>query len=173
MNRVKGEMHQDVLKPPASVASPHLYLRRRLVDTQTSCHCSLPPKRCHRPKSRIGYYSNVVIKVVYQGYLNRRHPVWTIIARNLLKTAFHRLVLKEEGPNHTDIPKHQRGDTKTMRTLIRKCNKTCKRVMLRTRSPTNMKSPDVLAWRAMMLLKWLHSSLSSFSCIKRMMMANN
>ena len=41
--------------------------------------------------------------------------------------------------------------------------RTCSKVMLLTRSPTKMKSPEVLACRAMMLLKWLHSSLSSFS----------
>ena len=36
-------------------------------------------------------------------YLNRSHPVWTIIACNLLKTAFHRLVLKEAHQSSTPI----------------------------------------------------------------------
>ena len=42
---------------------------------------------------------------------------------------------------------------------------TCKSVMLRTRSPTKMKSPRVLRYKAMMLLKYEHSSLSSLSAV--------
>ena len=40
-----------------------------------------------------------------------------------------------------------------------------RRVMERIRSPTRIKSPLRFRYRAMMLLKWLHSRRSSFSAV--------